>query len=83
MSTDKVILKLLKQWGSHNSGEIAGFVPHVAEKLIAQGLATPLDAPAESAEPVEGAEVGDEPAEPGEGAQPAAAAPKKSSKKSA
>lgn len=73
---DKIIVRLLKQWGSHNSGEVAGFAPHVATKLISQGYAELHPRP----EPINPPATLDEQTDAGDPPKPApaAAAPKKS-----
>jgi hypothetical protein len=40
---DRVPVKMLGYYNGINAGEIAGFVPEVAERLIEQGLAEPYD----------------------------------------
>lgn len=37
--TERVAVKLLQYYGGVNKGEIAGYVPEVAERLIDQGYA--------------------------------------------
>lgn len=50
----KTIVRFVKPWAVHPSGEVAGFEPHVAQKLIDQGYAVahnpnPAPAPVEEA----------------------------------
>lgn len=50
----KTILRFIKPWAVHPAGEIAGFEPHTAQKLIDQGYAvlhnpTPAPAPVQEA----------------------------------
>jgi hypothetical protein len=74
----KTIVRLLKQWGSHNPGEVAGFAPHVATKLISQGYAELHPRP----EPIKPPATLDEQADAGDPPKPApAAASKKSTTK--
>lgn len=41
--SDRIPVRMLKHSHGLNPGEIAGFVPEVAERLIAAGAAAPLD----------------------------------------
>jgi len=66
---DLIPLRMIKAFGGCNPGEVAGFLPHVAEQLIKQGAAEHAPKPVAQADDTE------EQAEP-------AAATKTSTKKS-
>lgn len=40
---DRIPVRLLKHYNGCNPGEVAGFVPDVAESLVKQGFAEPYD----------------------------------------
>jgi hypothetical protein len=50
-TTGLVPVRLLKGVGNNNAGEVCGFTPAVAQRLIAKDAAIPYEAPKADAEP--------------------------------
>lgn len=79
----KTIVRFLRPWATYGAGEVAGFAPHVADKLLSNGFAAlnepappPAPDPAPPADLSEQTDAGDPPKP-----APAAAAKKSTTSK--